>query len=283
MERERWETLYALAVELSMGWSPGVRFSVATIVGVYLWSLVWDRPVSWACQPGNWPVDLRRAKLPTQSTMSRRLRSRAVEFLLECMEHALRRPQREWVKTLDGKPLPIGVCGKDRDAGVGRRGNIWIKGYKLHAIWGEDGLPIAWCVTSMNASESRVAQKLAGRLRGGGYLLGDKAFDSGPLHDIVGAQGHQLVAPPVRANPGRGHHRPSSFRLRSVALLNTPFGKALYRRRNDVERDFSGLVCFGGGLACLPSWVRHLHRVRLWVQGKLLVNAVRLRTLTAVA
>ncbi len=283
MERERWELLYALAVKLSMGWSPGVRYSVATIVGVYLWSLVWDRPISWACRSGNWPADLQTAGLPSQSTMSRRLRSRPVEFLLECMEHSLQRPQAEWVKFVDGKPLPIGCCGKDREAGVGRRGSIWIKGYKLHAIWGNDCLPIAWCVTPMNESEPRIAETLVPRLRGGGYLLGDKTFDSGPLHDKVGAKGHQLVAPPIRGNAGRGHHRQSAFRLRGLAMLGTVFGKALYRCRNDIERDFSGLVCFGGGLNALPTWVRHLNRVRLWVQGKLLVNAVRIRTAVATA
>ena len=46
--------------------------------------------------------------------------------------------------------------------------------------------------------------------------------------------------------------------------------------RTDIERQFSQLVCFGGGLATLPPWVRRIWRVRNWVMAKLLINAVRI-------
>ena len=42
-----------------------------------------------------------------------------------------------------------------------------------------------------------------------------------------------------------------------------------------AERDFGNLVSFGGGLACLPAWVRRFPRVRNWTNAKLLVNAAR--------
>ena len=64
--------------------------------------------------------------------------------------------------------------------------------------------------------------------------------------------------------------------LESPAGVN-PFGPTLYNRRTDVEREFSGLSCFGGGMATLPPWVRRIWRVRAWVTAKLLINAARVR------
>ena len=86
MERERWVGLYQLACEWSRAWAFGHRYSAACIVGVYLWAVIHDRPTSWACQAINWPEDLRFSCLPSQSTMSRRLRSKAVQELLKLME-----------------------------------------------------------------------------------------------------------------------------------------------------------------------------------------------------
>ena len=50
----------------------------------------------------------------------------------------------------------------------------------------------------------------------------------------------------------------------------------LRARRQAIERFFAGLTTFGGGAATLPPWVRHLHRVRLWIGAKLVINAARL-------
>jgi hypothetical protein len=36
-------------------------------------------------------------------------------------------------------------------------------------------------------------------------------------------------------------------------------------------------------MAPLPPWVRRLHRVRLWVQAKLLINALRILGKTPLA
>jgi hypothetical protein len=57
--------------------------------------------------------------------------------------------------------------------------------------------------------------------------------------------------------------------------MKRPFGKATHRFRNQIEREFGSLTSFGGGLVCLPAWVRRLPRVRNWVHAKLLVNAAR--------
>lgn len=137
MERERWLRLYQLACELSRGWCFGHRYSVACIGGVYLWAVVHDRPTSWACQNSNWPTDLRVGPLPSQPTMSRRLRSRAVQELLKVLENALKiatspPPEAESTLVIDAKPLPIGNYSKDRDAKWGAR--RWGPSQRLQAL-----------------------------------------------------------------------------------------------------------------------------------------------------
>jgi len=129
----------------------------------------------------------------------------------------------------------------------------------------------------MNRSEDKVAIELVAEARGGGYLLGDGLYDSSRVFDAAGAAGYQLVAPREEPDAGLGHRYQSPYRLRCIDLLRRPFGEALYDRRNDVERNFAQLTSFGGGLAPLPAWVRHEHRVWMWVSAKLLINAERIK------
>ena len=278
MERERWSLLYALACRLSQGLSEGYKFSAAWIVGVFLWAVVHDRPVRWACERRNWPAELIPRGLPAQSTMSRRLRSRAVQRLLERMEEHLRGDEQdEWVKLIDAKPLLVGAHSKDADARRGRAsGGSW-KGYKVFTLWGQRALPIAWEVEAMNTSEQTMARWLLPHLEGGGYVLGDKLYDANALYDEAGRRRHQLVAQRKKPKAGLGHHRHSPYRLRSIELLKSAFGKALYRQRSAIERRYGQWTNFGGGLAPLPNWVRTLRRVRLWVQAKFLIHAIRLQ------
>ena len=87
MERVRWLELYRLATEMGKAFPGGVLYSCAVIVGVYLWAAVHDRPTSWACRREHWPAEFAFARrLPSQSVVSRRLRSRAVIALLQEMQ-----------------------------------------------------------------------------------------------------------------------------------------------------------------------------------------------------
>ena len=52
------------------------------IVMVYLWSVLHERPVIWACDSDNWPAEP-PWELPSDSTMSRRLRTVGVMQFLE--------------------------------------------------------------------------------------------------------------------------------------------------------------------------------------------------------
>ena len=139
MERERWYRLYRCAVELSRRWPDGHVFSAAFIVGVYLWAAVHDRPVVWACDPTNWPTEMKIGKLPSQATMSRRLRSQAVCDLLVLIEDALRRSTTDSAAApeplvIDGKPLVVGGYSKDSEAKYGRAAGGFSNGYKVVAV-----------------------------------------------------------------------------------------------------------------------------------------------------
>ena len=87
MERELWKQLYAMVVRLDNLWTNGL-YRHAEILVVYLWAVIHDRPTSWACDPRNWEA-APPVRLPPQSTMSRRLRSRGTKELLDLVESEL--------------------------------------------------------------------------------------------------------------------------------------------------------------------------------------------------
>jgi hypothetical protein len=276
MERELWESLCRLAGMLynRQGRS---YYGDDVIVAVYWWAVVHDRPVSWACQAAHWPPDLASQTWPSQPTVSRRLRTSSVELLVHSVEQTLVTLCSAagcWVRVIDGKPLSVGGPSKDADARWGRACGGLQKGYKLHAVWGWGPLPIAWALAPLNVSERKAALALVNDLPGEGYLLGDRQYDSAALYEAAAAAGYQLVAPRQRSGQALGHRRQSPHRLRSLALLATPFGQALFRCRIRIEHCFAKLTSFVGGLGPLPFWVRRFNRVRQWVQAKLLLNAV---------
>jgi hypothetical protein len=278
MERELWSVLYQLArtCDRSCWWSIEV-YRDCEIVAVYCWAVLHERPTSWACNERNWPNGLWPVKrLPSQSTMSRRLRTTEVQRLLHVMERRMVQlpGRKDWVTIVDAKPLVVGTHSKDSDSRWGRAGRGYAKGYKLHAVYGSAPLPLCWEIAPLNVGESDVAARLIPALKGGGYILGDKQYDSNPLHDVALPAGYQLVAERKRPHTGLGHRRHSEGRLRSMMLLQNDFGRALYACRGDIERQFGRLTSHAGGLSPLPSWVRRAHRVHCWVQAKLVIHAI---------
>lgn len=276
MERERWSELYCLITRLGKYYDSGWKYRTALIVAVYFWAVLHDRPVCWACDPANWPTDLLMIHLPSQDRMSRRLKTPAVQGLLAAVEAALRPPAASAVKAIDSKPLTVGICSKDHQArwGVVTDGKC-LRGYKLHAIWDCGPLPLNWYVTSMNVQDGVGGRPLLQQLTGDGCLLGDGQYDQNTNYDLAAAHHHQLIALPRRSGAGRGHCRQSPHRLAGLELADEV---CLWVRatRGQIERNFSGLTCFGGGLTCLPPWVRGLQRVTHWVQAKLVLNALRI-------
>lgn len=289
MERELWKLLYEMTRMFGKPWGSW-KYSTRNIVATYFWAVVNDRPTSWAADPTHWPTDLCQRRLPSQPTLSRRMRRPDAQELMCDIENAWLAlwcvSRLIMVRIIDGKPLPVSNVTKDKDAGFGRGAGGMQKGYKLYAVWSDGPLPFAWALAPMNCSEKKMAEYLIADLPGGGYLLGDSEYDSNKLYDLAHAAGYQLLVRKRQKKHGVGHRPQSPYRLRSIDLLQGTFGKTVYQLRRTIERTFGNLVSFGGGLICLPAWVRRFTRVRNWVHAKLLINAARWflnNPLTAVA
>src|SRR5688572_33165622 len=192
LERERFLRLYHLLRTLAPASRPGhCIYSDVLILMVYAWAVLHERPVSWAVDRRHWPQTLLGFDLPSQSTLSRRLRRPSLQQLLARLhEHLAEDGHDTLVKRIDSKPLPVGVYSSAKDARWGHTGLARARGYKLHAVYGRGRYPIAWEVVPMNASEQRVARRLVTHLRGGGYLLGDSVYDVNALYARAAEQNH---------------------------------------------------------------------------------------------
>lgn len=185
---------------------------------------------------------------------------------------------------IDGKPLTISGCSKDRQAGYGRAAGGKAKGYKVQAIVGGDGWIAAWRVAPMNKDERVMAARLLRATPLQGYVLADANYDSNGLHDLCDQRGDLQRVCPRRYGPGRGHghRRQTPGRLRSKELLENPhaqFGRSLFQRRVEVEQYYARLTNWGGGLTHLPPWARTHRRVHRWIQAKLILTTLRHRIL----
>jgi hypothetical protein len=273
MEGELWRELYRIVGQLSKGRGrKGCTYSAADVLLVYLFGVLHDRSTNWACQRRHWPIWLRgRRKIPSPSTMSRRLKDADVQALYREVEQAIRQQgtPSAWL-WIDGKPLVIGNSSQDREAGYGRAAGGMAKGYKLHAIADESQGFIVWDVAAMNIHECTVAETLIPQLPQGEYLVGDNAYDSNKLYDLAAERSVQLVTARRRGVQGVGHIRQSPHRLRSIELVQQPLGAELLASRRGVERLFGQLTTMPCGLSPLPSWVRGRRRVVNWVRGKLI-------------
>jgi hypothetical protein len=284
MEAQLYAALYKLIGSLAHPRRKRVRFNDRIIVMVYLWSVLWDRPVCWACDDRNW-AGREDFELPSDSTMSTRLRTVGVQQLIERALAAgsdLFGPP-PLVKQMDSKPMYVGPHSKDRDA---RRGRVaagqMARGYRLHTL-NHGRIMRQFTLAAMNTHDSVVAPQLIEKLEGGGYAAADNAYDTNELHRQAAVANHQLVAPPRSANKGvrdPKHNRPE--RMRSLDLLDSPlrkcglpgdFGRELYNCRQQIESGYGGLTFLG--LHYLPAWVRGPRRVALWAAGKILIYLYR--------
>jgi DDE family transposase len=285
MDGELWYGCYRLLRQVQ-GRCPvtrGVRYGDARIVEVFLWAVMHDRPVSWACHRSHWPPHRRGRPLPSAATMSRRLRTYPVIWMLTLMQAVLRKDgEGRWGQVLDGLPLPVGGCSKDPDAKAGKSSCGIARGYKIVALTAGD-TALNWRLGPMNLSEPKVAERVladAVAIGASGYVLGDKAFDINNLHACAAAHGFVLRTP--RRQPGKalGHRRHHPARVQAIHKLETrePFTRHLLsKHRTDVERSFAHWGVFVGGLGPLPRFVRRPRRVALWVAAKLILHGVHAR------
>jgi hypothetical protein len=286
MEGQLWKSILMVLTQVDKRCKRGREdFSDEDIVRVFYWAVLHDRPISWACQRENWPYHARRRKLPSDTTMSRRQRTASVMTLLDVVERTVTRPAADrlyWM--IDGKPLVIGGCSKDRQAGYGRAAGTKAKGYKLHALVAADGSLAAWRIAPMNKDERVMAKRLLKTSAIQGYITADANYDSNELHKICDARGNHQLLTPRRYGAGNkvGHRAQSPGRLRSIALLENPtprFGQQLMKDRAAIERCFGNTTNWGGGMTHLPPWVRTYRRVHRWTQAKLTLTALRRKKL----
>jgi transposase len=98
---------------------------------------------------------------------------------------------------------------------------------KIHALVDAHGLPIALKLTEGQAHDGRSAADMLGSLSQGDILLGDRAYDSDALRQVLADRGAWANVKPM---PNR---------------KNVPaFSRFLYRYRNLVERFFNKLKHF---------------------------------------
>jgi hypothetical protein len=282
MEYQLWKCILALINGLDKTPHPeDCDYFDTRIVEVFYWAVIHDRPVSWACQRRNWPIHRRRYPLPSNSTMSRRLRTPSVQALLselECRVTAPRQPEMFWM--IDGKPLSIGGCSKDRQAGYGRCAGGKAKGYKIHALISSHGWIAAWRLAPMNKDERVMAERILKTAAVQGYVLADSNYDSNKLHQVCDARESLQLLTRRRygSEHGTGHRKQSAGRLRAMAQLENPFpafADHLLEDRSEIERQFGSWTNWGGGLTGLPPWVRTYRRVHRWAQAKLVLTRIK--------
>src|ERR1700729_1419062 len=177
MQAERYRATCQLVDQLAPhGRGARRQFCDATVIKVYLFATQSDRPVSWACRVQHWPQrlldELLCGNLPSQSTMSRRMRTVGVQQLLERVQAKLAQMLQQEaqedsvVKAIDSKPLRVSRFSKDRDTKNGRAAGDMSRGYKLHAITVGKAF-LHWTLTPMNTSEQTAAAWLLPKLSDG--------------------------------------------------------------------------------------------------------------------
>lgn len=279
MECQLFKLILQALAALGQRKSSRATYSDAHIVAVHYWSVLHDRPISWAVQSCNWPIHLRTQPLPSNTTMSRRLRSTSVRALLDAVEERIVRPEPGgtlWI--IDGKSLPIGGASKDRQAGYGRAARGKARGYKIHAVINLAGQTAAWRIAPMNKDERTMAKRIFRQAAVRGYVVADANFDSNPLHAVCDDVGDLQLIAPRRRGGVMGRHQHAAGRLRCVELTEGPsaeFAQGLLKQRVAIERHFGNLTSWGGGLGPLPAWVRTHRRVHRWVQAKLALHRLK--------
>jgi hypothetical protein len=289
MEHQLWHSILAVLATLNPPVTPArFEYTDEDIVKVHYWSVLHEKPIAWACQMRNWPIWRRRracGKLPSEPTVSRRLQTLSVRQLLERLERRVIAPTQPglyWI--IDGKPLVIGNCSKDRQAGYGRAASGMAKGYKMHAIVDpHDGIA-AWRLAPMNKDERVMAERLVRATSIQGYLVADSNYDSNKLHqrcDELSQERnplHMIARRRYGTEHGTGHRKQAAGRLHSMRLTENPypaFADQLLHDRGQIERTFGKLTNWSNGLIGLPPWVRTHRRVHRWVQAKLVLTALK--------
>jgi hypothetical protein len=286
MERDLWKIIVATLKRLPPTRPANAVFTDPQILAVYLWAALHDRPVSWATQRTNWPMQAWRRALPDQSTMSRRMRTDSMrtalnDVLMRVQHHV---PDGRLLFT-DGKAFAVGAYTTDPEAANGHGTRGYARGYKLHIITDDRDHVHGWDVLPMNKAESVTTQAIMRTMpppRRARLMIADAGYDSNYLYEQVALRGMRLIAPRRKPRRGLGQRAHHDHRLSAIELTERRGGwmwPMLKKRRWQIERFFAGLVTSCVGAFGLPTWVRRLHRVRAWIGAKLIINAAQIARL----
>lgn len=290
MDKEVWRLLVAAVRSADRSVPRSGRrpcYTDQRILKLYLWSVWHDRPLYWACDRSHYNTMFRPSQLPSVSQFCRRMKTPRIQAMLEAIQTYLTRSASAVrLSFLDGKPLPVQFWSRDPDARIGYATRGFARGYKLHAWAANDERILRFSVRPMNEGEAKVARDFTGDSRMRGLVLADANYDSQRLYQALGAGGAQLLTPLKRIAKNPGPLRRMGPERRFAIRVCRYFGdeyRTLLNRRDAIERVFSALCCFGGGLTTLPAWVRGLGRVTRWVSAKIAIYNARLRVRKAVA
>ena len=283
MDDELFEVVYQIAWTLWPRREKRVQYAGRTIVLLYLWSVIRGKPQVWVCDRRNLPRALEDVPVPSRSQLGRRLKTPQIQAMLAELERHLRGvPQARmlgcWL--LDAKPLVVSPYSKDKSAKWGWAYDRKARGYKVFAMSDLQGRVVAWEVRSMNEAEPVVARTLVEQTDRPGYVIADNAYDSGPLHEVTASRDLQLIAPRKEPGGNISVRARQPTRLHAIAMLEAfpnAFGPAMYAQRTTIERAFARMASSRVGLDHLPSFVRTPPRVRLWVQGKIILDYLQRR------
>jgi hypothetical protein len=268
-----------------------LRFADWLITAMFLWAVAHDRPPSWSCDRRHYSGVFRPRKLPSVSQFNRRMNCPRMHRVLLLVHEAMAGPlSATALSYLDGKPLLVGVASKDPDAAKGHVMGGFGKGYKLHAWMTEDRRIPLWCVLPLNVHEVKAARALveqAPRFSDRALVLVDQNYDSHDLHTLLVERNVRLLVKPKGDSSGERHAvtlrqmGEARRELLAVQRSRPDLIRMVLRHRIHAEGTLGNLCSYGGGLTCLPPWVRRLHRVRRWVGGKIILYHTRLRARVA--
>ena len=238
MEDRLWELLYHL-VGLRLHTHRGKRqqFSDAAVL-LYLWSGGGaGRPVSWACRPGHAPRKWIGA-VPSEATMSRRLRSASVRRLSRDLERELLElleaaPVLLAWHILDAKPLVVGSYSKDRQARRGWGGPREGAGLQAPRPGGHGGPDRALDGLADEPVRAGGGPGPGGHGGGAGLRVDGQRSTAWELYRRCAGPGLQRA--PQETGADLGHHEQHPDRLRAIAEAT---GREVYI---EAERRRAGL------------------------------------------
>jgi hypothetical protein len=283
MDRQVWKSICAAvgSADRRVG-RTGRRpeFSDQMILKMLLWSIMHDRPLCWACQREHYSTLFRPQQLPSISQFCRRVKTTRInQMLLAANEYLVRCELASTRVFFDGKPLPIGDFSRDPDARDGFGVSKLQRGYKLHALGSQDGRILDFRVLPLNAGEPNTARELATSIPAKALALADTNYDSNLLYQAVQERQAVLITPlRGRARTANRLHAMSAGRRWAIDMWDKhpEICQEVQLWRDQIERIFSAVCGYGGGLSPLPAWVRRLDRVRRWVTGKIILYHARL-------